>query len=203
MRRIFSACASVVLLGAFLLVRHVSAFDKSVLVAPENGAMVAFIQNDKVDRKMVFTVFESDRRCVAEVGGRQVEVLPLDPEPLIFYVTGYNNTRRIEIYPEAGRTYFVRLHTVQKSMGAAPEVTLVRRATEAHMQLRFWLEGAFVTHALKDEQCYGRPLKERNNRTQRRLNEANAEWKNADDAYRDRYTLIERDGLTAEDIELF
>jgi hypothetical protein len=186
-----------------MLSGHAFAIDKASFVAPENKALVVFIQNEKVDRKMVFTVFGSDRRCVAEVGGRQAEVLPVEPEPLILYVTGYNSTRRVEIYPEAGRTYFVRLYTVQKAMGAVPEVTLVRRGSEDHMQLRFWLDGAFVTRALEDPECYGRPLKERKNRTTRRLNDANADWKNGDDAYRDRHMLIEGDGLTADDVELF
>ncbi len=203
MRRISSICAALVVAVVLSPAARAWAGDKTSFIAPEKMAMVVFIQNEKVDRKMVFTVFESDGRCVAEVGGRQAEVLPVQPEPLILYVTGYNNTNRIEIYPEAGRTYFVRLHTVQKPMGLAPEVTLVRRASEGHMRLRYWLDGAFVTRAQDDGECYGRPLKERKNRTWRRLNEANAEWKNGDDAYRDRYTLTEGDGLTLDDIELF
>ena len=178
-------------------------FDKSAFVAPEGQALVVFIQNEKLDRKMVFTVFGSDKRCVAEVGGREAQVLPVDPGPYIFYVLGYNNTRRIELYPEAGRTYFVRLHTVQKPMGAAPEVTLVRRATQTHRHVRYWLEGAMVRHSKDNTECYGMPLDERKNRTQGRLNEANGDWKNADDVTRDRYMLIEKDGLTAADIDLF
>jgi hypothetical protein len=180
-----------------------AAYDKFEFVAPQGKALVVFVQNQKVDRKMTFTVFESDKRCVAEVGGREVQVLPVEPEPLIFYVLGYSKTRRIEIFPEAGRTYFVRLHTVDKPMGSVPEVTLVRRATENHKLLKFWLEGAFLTHSMGDGKCYGKPLNERKKRTERRLNEGNADWKNGDDAYRDKYMLIEKDGLTADDISLF
>ena len=195
-----------VLIGSFLLATEpgsASAYDKSELIAPEGKALVVFIQNQKVDRKMVFTVFESDKRCVAEVGGREAQLLPVEPAPLIFYVLGYGNTKRVEIYPEAGRTYFVRLHTVDKPMGQAPEVTLVRRATEEHRLLKFRLEGAFVTRSIGGDKCYGRPLDERENRTQRRLNEANGDWKSGGDGYRDRYMLIEKDGLTAQDIALF
>ncbi len=179
------------------------AYDKHAFVAADEQAKVVFIQNQKVDRKMTFIVFASDKRCIAEVGGREAQVLPVDPKPLVFYATGYNKTQRIEIYPEAGRTYFVRLHTVEKTIGPAPEVTLVRRASEEHRLLRFWLDEAFVTHSIGDDKCYGKPLKERKNRTQRRINEGNADWKSGGDAYRDKYTLIERDGLTAEDLELF
>lgn len=178
-------------------------FDKSAFVAPEGQAAVVFIQNEKLDRKMFFTIFESDARCVAEVGGREAQILPVEPGPYIFYVLAYNKTRRIELYPEADRTYFVRLYTVQKAVGAAPEVTLVRRATETHRHVRSWLEGAIVTHSKDNADCYGMPLDENRNRTQRRLNEANGDWKNADDIMRDRYMLIEGDGLTAADIELF
>lgn len=179
------------------------AYDKKAFIAPEGKALIVFVQNQRVDRKMVYTVFESDKRCVAEVGGREAQVLPVEPMPLLLYALGYNTTYRIEIYPEAGRTYFVRLHTVDKPMGAAPEVTLVRRATEEHKLLKFHLEGVAVLPVIGNDTCYGKPLNERKNRTQRRLNEGNAEWKNGDDLFRDRYTLIEKDGLTRADIELF
>jgi hypothetical protein len=203
MRRTFLISA---LLAGFLVAadpNSATAYDKSELIAPEGKALVVFIQNQKVDRKMMFTVFESDKRCVAEVGGREAQLLPVEPAPLILYVLGYGNTKRIEIYPETGRTYFVRLHTVDKPMGQSPEVTLVRRASEEHRLLKFRLEGAFITRTIGDDKCYGRPLDERKNRTQRRLNEANGDWKSGDDAYRDRYMLIEKDGLTAQDIALF
>lgn len=45
-----------------------------------------------------------------------------------------------------------------------------------------------------------RPLKERQNRTQRRINEANADWKNGDELYRFKYRLLREDGLTAEEV---
>lgn len=203
MKTFFSTWGVVLLLVAFANPRVAMAYDKTAFIAPAGKALVVFIQNQKVDRKMTFTVFASDKRCVAEVGGREAQVLPVDPAPLVFYALGYYKTQRIEIYPKAGRTYFVRLHTVEKTMGPAPEVTLVRRATEEHKLLKFWLDDAIVTHTIGDDTCYGKPLNERKNRTQRRLNEGNADWKNGDEAYRDKYTLIENDGLTPEDIERF
>jgi hypothetical protein len=198
----FSTWSVVLVLVAFVDSPSAHAYDATEFVAPPGKAVVVFVQNQKVDRGMTFTVFESDKRCVAEVGGREAQVLPLEPEPLIFYVLGYNKTRRIEIFPQAGRTYFVRLHTVDKPMGPAPEVTLVRRASEEHKLLKFWLDGAIITHSIGDDRCYGKPMNERKNRTQRRLNEGNADWKNGDDVYRDKYMLIEKDGLTAQDIGL-
>jgi hypothetical protein len=176
------------------------AYDKSAFVAPEGKALFVFIQNQQQDRKMEFTVFAGDKRCVARVRGREAEVLPVEPATYIYYVMTYNDARRIELFPEAGRTYFIRLHTVDKVMGPIPAVTLVRRASEEHMLLKHHLEGAHVTRARDDKECYGQPLQERKNRTQRRLNGANGDWKKADDAYRDRYRLIEKDGLTEEDI---
>ena len=202
MKTFFSTWSVVLLLVAFVDPPSAHAYDATEFVAPPGKAVVVFVQNQKVDRGMTFPVFESDKRCVAEVGGREAQVLPLEPEPLIFYVLGYNKTRRIEIFPQAGRTYFVRLHTVDKPMGPAPEVTLVRRASEEHKLLKFWLDGAIITHSIADDRCYGKPMNERKNRTQRRLNEGNADWKNGDDVYRDKYMLIEKDGLTAQDIGL-
>lgn len=203
MRSSFSIWVGVVGLIALVAPPSAGAYDKAAFVAPSDKALIVFIQNQRVDRKMTFIVFASDKRCVAEVGGREAQVLPVEPVPLVFFVIGYNKTRRIEIYPEAGRTYFVRLHTVDKPMGPAPEVTLVRRTSEEHKLLKFYLDGAMVTRTLGDDKCYGKPLRERKNRTQRRLNEGNADWKNGDDAYRDGYTLIEKDGLTAQDVLLF
>jgi hypothetical protein len=198
----FLGWSVILILMVFATPLSADAYEKQELVAPPDKALVVFIQNQKVDRKMTFVVFESDKRCVAEVGGREVQVLPVEPAPLLLYVTGYNKTQRIEIYPEAGRTYFVRLHTVDKPMGRSPEVTLVRRSSEEHKLLKFHLDGGIVTRTIGDDKFYGKPLKERKNRTQRRLNEGNADWKNGDDAYRDRYMLIEKDGLTAADIAL-
>ena len=179
------------------------AYEKDDFIAPEGKARIVFIQNQKVDRKMSFTVFESDKRCVAEVPGREAQVLDVFPGPYIFYVVAYNDARRIELYTMAGRTYFVRLHTIGKPIGAVPEVTLVRRESEEHKRLKFSLKDAIVTQASDNKKCYAKPLRERENRTNRYLNEANAEWKNGDDVDRDKYTLIERDGLTSEDISLF
>lgn len=174
--------------------------DESAFVASDGESKIVFIQNQNHDRKMSFLVFGADKRCVAEVRGREAQVLPTPPGAYIFYVVGYEQTRRIELYLAAGRTYFVRLHTVDKPIGAEPRVTLVRRASDEHKLLRYHLEGAHITHTRDDKSCYGKPLKERNRRTVRRINEANAEWKSGEDIDRDRDTLIEKDGLTAEDI---
>ena len=182
---------------------NVTVYQPNDLIAPEDKARIVFIQNQKGDRKMSFTVFESDRRCVAVVGGRQAQVLDVFPGPYIFYITGFEQTRRIELYPEAGRTYFIRLYSSKRPVGSAAEVTPVRRATEEHRLLRFHLDGATLTYATDNQQCYARPLDEREGRTNRRLNEANAEWQNSDDFHRAEHTLIEADGLTSEDLQLF
>lgn len=194
-----TACSQTSLSGA----GNVTVYQPEDLYAPDDKARIVFIQNNKEDRKMVFTVFESDRRCVAIVGGREAQVLDLFPGPYIFYITGYEQTRRIEIYPEAGRTYFVRLYSVKKAVGSAAEVTPVRRATEEHRLLRFHLDGASLTQATDNKDCYALPLNEPARRTNRRLNEANAQWKNGDDLYRYTYTLIESDGLTHKDLSHF
>jgi len=182
---------------------NTTVYEPKDLLAPEGKARIVFIQNQKEDRELEFTVFEPSRRCVAVVGGRQAQVLDVFPGPYVFYVSAYEQTRRIELYPKADRTYFVRLYSTKKAFGSAAEVTPVRRASEEHRLLRFYLEGAALTRATDNEECYALPLNEREGRTNRRLNEADAEWKNADDVYRDKYTLIESDGLTREDINRF
>ena len=196
---LLTSCSNTTLSGA----GSTAVYEKNQLLAPDDKARIVFLQNKNEDRKMVFTVFESDRRCVAVVGGREAQVLDVFPGPYIFFITGYEQTRRIEVYPEAGRTYFIRLYSVDKAVGAAAEITLVRRASEEHRLLRFHLEGSILTYATDNTECYARPLNEAERRTNRRLNEANAEWNSGNAVYRDTYTLIEGDGLTHEDINLF
>ena len=181
--------ASVLAFIWFAVGSPAAAYESSSFIAPEGKAMIVFVQNRRADRKMSFTVFGTDKRCVAEVGGREAQILPTPPGPYILYTVGYESTTRIELYIEAGRTYFVRLFTQDRSVGSAPQVALVRRASNEHRQLKHHLDGAVVTNALDNEECYGMPI-----------NSANAGWKGADDVTRDQFTLIERDGLTPEDI---
>jgi hypothetical protein len=175
-------------------------YDRADFVPPEGQALIVFIQNLKPDEKMTFTVFDPDKVCVAEVGGREIDIVPTKPGGYTYYVTGFNKTRRIDIDLEAGRTYFIRLFTNERPMTRVPDVELVRRASDSYLQLKFWMENAFVTHA-KDDTCRGKPLKERANRTQKRINEANADWKSGDDAHRAHYTLHRRDGLIEKDLD--
>lgn len=177
-----------------------AAYDKSAFVAPEGQALVVFVQNLRKDRKMSFIVFDTAKQCVAEVGGRQAEVVPMAPGQYTWYVSGYYDNHRILLELEAGRTYFVRLYTVERFGTGKAEVTLVRRATDSYMQLKHWLKGALVTHA-KDDPCRGKPLKERQNRTNRRINAANADWKTEGDAYRAAHTGWKEDGLLPKDVE--
>ncbi len=179
---------------------RVAPYHKEAFVAPEDQAVIVFIQNLKPDERMTFTVFDPDKICVAEVGGRELDIVPTKPGAYTYFVTGFNKTRRIDIDLAAGRTYFIRLFTNERPMTRVPDVELVRRASDSYMQLKFWMENAFVTHA-EDDACRGKPLKERANRTQKRINEANADWKNGDDAHRARYTLHRRDGLVEKDLE--
>ena len=188
-----------VALQALATPRPANADGKSAFVAPEGEARVVFIQNLRADRTMSYLVFDPSKECVAEVGGRQAEVIPMKPGKHRLYVAGYNN-HRIELELVAGRTYFIRLHSVEKLATRISDVTPVQRGDESYRQLKTWLHGARVTRA-SDDPCRGKPLTERPNRTQRRINEADADWKTGDELYRMRYTLIRIDGLTAAEVD--
>jgi len=192
-----------VLLIALVLVlpacQSVAASDNSsAFVAPEDQALVVFIQNLREDQSISYTVFDLNKQCIAEVGGRQAEVVPLKPGKHTLYITGYN-THRIDTSLAAGRTYFVRLYSIDKFATRVSDVTPVQRGSEAYKQLGTWLKGARVVHA-SDDPCSGKPLKERPNRTQRRINEANADWKGAGGPKQADYMLIQSDGLTAAEV---
>lgn len=148
---------------------------------------------------MTFLVFEADRTCVAEVGGREARVVPMEPGTHRLYVSGYK-TERIELTLEAGRTYFVRLYTVQRTMARKSEVTLVRRGSSSYMELRNSLDGAYITHPSHDR-CWGKPLRERKNRTARRIVEGDADWNDGGSAYQAEHTLAPDEGFAAEELE--
>lgn len=190
------ACA---FLGGWTPASPAAAGDKSDFIAPEDQALVVFIQNVREDETMKFVVFEADRTCIAEVGGRQAEVVPMKPGTYTFYTTGYS-TERIELHLEAGRTYFVRLHTVARAFARKSTVTPVRRGTESYMQLRTWLDGAHITHA-SDDPCHGRKLGERKKRTARRVLEGDADWIEGGEVYRAERTLHAHDGFTKNELE--
>lgn len=178
--------------------RPADADGKSPFLAPEDGALVVFIQNLPDDRAISYVVFDPDKKCVAEVGGRTAEVIPMKPGSYTFYVSAYH-TRRIELRLAAGRTYFIRLSSVEKFATRIADVTLVQRGTDSYKLVKTWLKGATVVHG-SDDRSRGKPLQERTNRTQRRINEANADWKNGDELFRFKYKLLEEDGFTAKEV---
>lgn len=185
-------------LMALAAARPAAAEGKSAFVAPKDVALVVFIQNAPDDRAMDYIVFDADKQCVVEVGGREAEVIPMNPGRHTLYVAVYNN-RRIDLDLVAGRTYFIRLFSVEKFATRVSDVMPVQRGTDSYKLLKTWLEGARVIQGI-DDPCRGKPLKERTNRTQKRINEANADWKNGDELYRFNYRLLKEDGLTAEEV---
>ncbi len=186
-------------LSSGLSPRPAAAYDRSAFVAPQSEALLVFIQNLREDRTMSYLVFDEDRQCIAEVGGRQAEVIPMRPGKQTLYISGYNN-HRVDADLVAGRTYFIRLFSIEKISHRVSDVTPVQRGTKSFKLVKTWLQGANVTHAHND-QCRGKPLKERKNRTIRRINEANADWKRGDEIYRYRYMLLKSDGFTAAEID--
>jgi len=185
-------------LVALAAARPAAAEGKSAFVAPKDVALVVFIQNAPDDRAMSYIVFDADKQCVVEVGGREAEIIPMSPGRHTLYVAACKN-HRIDLDLVAGRTYFIRLFSIEKVATRASEVTPVQRGTESYKLLKTWLEGARVIQGI-DDPCRGKPLKERSNRTQKRINEANADWKNGDELYRFNYRLLKEDGLTEEEV---
>ncbi len=191
---------SLVAMGLLMLAspRSAAAYDNSDFIAPKNEALLVFIQNLYEDRAESFIVFDLDKQCVAEVGGRQAEVIPMKPGKHTLYIASFRN-QRIDIDLVAGRTYFIRLSSIAKTSNRATEVTPVQRRTESFKLVKTWLQGARVTHG-RDDSCRGKPLEERQNRIIRRINDANSEWKNGDEIYRYRYMLLKDDGLTPTEV---
>lgn len=180
------------------LPQPVAAYESADFVAPEHEARVVFIQNLYEDRAESFIVFDANRQCVAEVGGRQAEVIPMKPGKYTLYIASFRN-QRIELDLAPGRTYFIRINSVAKTSNRATEVTLIQRRTESFKLLKTWLQGVRVTHG-RDDPCRGKPLKERKNRTVRRIVDADAQWKRGDEIYRYRYMLLKEDGLTPAEV---
>lgn len=179
--------------------RSAGAYDNSELVAPGDAALVVFIQTLREDQTMTYTVFDMNLQCVAAVAGRQAKVVPMPAGRHSIYVAGYNN-HRIDMTLVAGRTYFIRLYSTEKVASRVSDVTPVQRGTESYKHVKTWLRGATITH-LRDDRCTGKPLDERKNKTVRRLNDANAAWKNGDELFHFKYSLIADDGFTNKEVE--
>ena len=185
--------------GAVATPQTASAYDKTELVAPADAALVVFIQNIREDQTMTYTVFDLNGQCVAAVGGRQAKVVPMPAGKHTIYIAGYRN-HRVDMNLIAGRTYFIRLCSIEKVANRISDVTPVQRGTDSYKSVKTWLRGARITH-LSDDRCTGKPLDERKNKTVRRLNDANAAWKNGDELYHFKYSLIPDDGFTAKEVD--
>jgi len=197
-RRVLLTSLLLAALGALAIPRPAAAYDKSAFVARPDESRVVLIQNLREDRAMQYVVFDADKKCIAEVGGREAEVLPMKPGRHTLYIAGYDN-HRVDLDLHPGRTYFIRLHSIDKISTRVSDVTPVQRGSESYKLLKTWLHGASVTQANEDP-CRGKPLNERPKRTQKRINDANASWKNGDEIYRYKYRLLKEDGLTATEI---
>lgn len=171
---------------------------KSPFLAPDDQAVLVFIQNEPHDYIMEYVVYDPDRLCVAEVAGREAAVIPMSPGKHTLYIASFDN-HRIDVDLAPGRTYFVRLAPEERVAISVSGITPVQRGTESHNLVKTWLDGARVIEGSQNR-CHGKPLKERTKRTQRRMNEANAEWNMSDERYRLQYSLIEEDGFTANEL---
>lgn len=178
-----------------------AAVDTSAFVAPDDGALLVFVQTERIQDSSDFIVFDTKGICLATLGPRQSEVLRMKPGRYTLFVSDASNQSsfRLELALAAGRTYFVRLYSVNKYGWTAPQLATVQRGSNAYKGLKTWLDQADVTYA-HDDQCRGKPADKRSNRTQRRINEANADWKHEGDEYRRGLILIESDGLTATEV---
>ena len=191
--------ASILLLALVVLASsRAAAYDKADLVAPEDTALVVFIQNLNRDDDEVFVVFDPDKECIAKVRGHKAEVVPMPPGKRTLYVTSYN-TIRVELDLEAGRSYFIRLHTKDTGMWRPSEVTVLRGRMDTGLLKRV-LEGVEVVH-VRDDPYSGKPVKERAKLTQKRIDHANKDWNDGDGEYRTRHTVYKSDGLTKEDVD--
>jgi len=171
---------------------------KSPFLAADDQAVLVFIQNQPHDYVMEYVVYGPDKLCVAQVAGREAAVIPMSPGKHTFYIASFDN-HRIDVDLAPGRTYFVRLAPEERVGTPLSGITPVQRGTESYNLVKTWLDGARIIEVSQNP-CHGKPLKERTKRTQRRMNEADAEWNMSDQRYRYQYSLLKEDGFTADEL---
>lgn len=202
MARSFSAWLGLLVVASFALPRPAGAYDKADFVAPKDKALVVFIQNLRDDASTTFTVVDRDLKCFAEVNGREAEVAELAPGSYTFFVSSYK-THRVDMRLVAGRTYFIRIFSYERSVMRSSDVMPVQRGTESYMQVKAWLEGARVTKASEDP-CRGRSMKKQQvRRLTKQVMSADIDWDAGDEIYRARYSLLRVDGFKPEEIDWF
>jgi hypothetical protein len=187
--------AFVVLAGA----RPAAAYDKSAFVAPKDQALLVFIQNIRDDESMTYMVFDRDRQCLAEVGGREAEIAQMPPGSYSFYISGYK-TQRVDMELAPGRTYFIRIFSYDKVVMRRSDVSPVQRGTDSYMQVKFWLQGARVTKA-SDDPCHGKTIKKQARKVTKQILGADVDWDQGDELYHLRYSLLATDGFKADEID--
>lgn len=185
-------------LVALAVTTLVGADGKSPYAPPAGQATLVFVQNQPKDYVMEYTVYGPDKLCVAKVIGRDATVVPMSPGSHTLYIASDDN-QRIDVDLEPGRAYFVHLAPEERVSVPTSGITPVQRGSQAHKLIKTWLDGARVIQASQDP-CHGKPLKERANRTIRRMNEANAAWDMRDAEYRAQYSLRKEDGFSAEEL---
>lgn len=175
-----------------------AAADGSTYVAPKDKAYIVFVKAGRGSRKMQFLLFDKDLKCVSLFEGNVSEIVPVEPGKHTLY-TMATNAHRMEFNVEAGRTYFVRISLPKYGYGTVKLVP-AKRDSEAFAQVKDWVKGAEASDPNEDT-CRGSQLgagKRGKNPYPGKRDSADAKWKeNAE--YRDKLTMKQKDGFTAEE----
>jgi hypothetical protein len=168
----------------------------SAYVAPKDKALVVFIRDRFVDRKIKYVVIDSDRQCLGVMDKKKGELIPMKPGKHTLYAIG-GNVRRVDVDLAAGRTYFVRIYSHTAMAKGIVGVTPARRGTEAFDQVPIWTKDLATSKGTDD--CRGIMVDDKRGRVQKRIERTDADWKADSEEERAKYSLQNKDGLSAKE----
>jgi len=172
--------------------------DSSPYVAPKDKAYIVFVKAGRSSKKMQFLIFDKDLKCVSMFEDVVSEIIPVEPGKHTLY-TMATNAHRMEFNVEAGRTYFIRISLPKYGYGTVKLVP-AKRDSDAFGQVKDWVKGAKASDPDKDA-CRGLQLgpgKRGKDPYPGKRDAADEKWK-ANAEYRDKLTMKNKDGFTAEE----
>lgn len=170
----------------------------SPYVAPKVKALLVFVNDRFIDRKVKYTVFTAERDCLAVFGGEESELVEMKPGKHTLYAMGAN-VNRMEVDLAPNRTYFVRINSKTRYSKGVAVITPAQRGTETFDQVNLWIAETKVTKG-KDT-CRGTKIEDdKRGRIPTRIGRADEEWKAGDDAFRAKHSLQKKDGFTAKEV---
>ncbi len=170
---------------------------KKSYVAPEGKALVVFVRPKRMGKAVQFFVTDKDRKLLTVFKGKQHATVTVDPGKHTFYVIA-ENAQLVRAELGAGRTYIIETRPTMGFGKARVSVQpVLRKDAERFAESAQWIKDTDAHTA--DLKAGEKWMKRHEDRVTRRIERAEADWKEDDEGYRAAHSIGVEDGRTAEE----